>query len=397
MFEHVTAAPPDPILGLTERFNADPNPDKINLSVGVYKDAEGVTPILRCVKEAEKILLKEEQSKGYKPMTGDPAYGRWVREYLFGESHPFLNDPRLVSAHTPGGTGALRVAGDYLAKVHEAPTLHLPDPTWANHKGVFTAAGLPLGSYPYFDKATNAVDFDRMYEAIGQIPAGDVVLLHACCHNPTGADLSVDQWKQVGERLKERGLLPLVDFAYQGFAEGVEEDAEGLRALAGICDELIVCSSFSKNFGLYNERVGAITILAATAEQQTAVTSQLKLCIRTNYSNPPAHGASIVQTVFGDMDLRRHWNEELGVMRDRINRMRQLLVDKLAEHNVSGDYSFITQQRGMFSFSGITAEQVKTLIDEHAIYIVNSGRINVAGITAKNVDRLCAAIKAVVG
>ncbi len=397
MFEQVTVAPPDPILGLTERFNADPSPDKINLSVGVYKDAEGKTPILHAVKEAEKILLKEETSKGYKPMTGDPAYGRCVREYLFGESHPYLDDPRAVTAHTPGGTGALRVAGDYLAKVHNAPTLHLSDPTWANHKGVFTAAELPLDSYPYFDKTTNTVDFAKMIEAIGQIPAGDVVLLHGCCHNPTGADLSNEQWQQVGQLLKERGILPLVDFAYQGFAEGVEEDAQGLRTLANICDELIVCSSFSKNFGLYNERVGAITIVAANAKQQAAVTSQLKLCIRTNYSNPPAHGAAIVQTVFNDADLRHRWHDELTAMRNRINSTRQLLVDKLAEHNVSGDYSFITAQRGMFSFSGLTPEHVKTLIDEHAVYIVNSGRINVAGITEKNVDRLCQAIKAVVG
>jgi aspartate/tyrosine/aromatic aminotransferase len=392
MFNQVETAPPDAILGLTEAFNADENPQKINLSVGVYKDDSGATPVLNSVKVAEQRLVVEEKSKSYKPMTGDPAYGRLVQQLVLGADHPAMSEGRAVTAHTPGGTGALRVAADYLVRVHGGPTIWISEPTWANHKAVFTAAGLPIKTYPYFDASANAIDFDAMIGALQQIPAGDVVLLHGCCHNPTGADPSDEQWAKIADVLAERQLLPMIDFAYQGFADGLEEDASGVRAVVNRVPEVIICSSFSKNFGLYNERVGAVTFIAETPEAAQAVISHVKLCIRTNYSNPPAHGAAIVTAVLGDRDLREEWAGEVAAMRNRINQTRRQFVDALARHGASRDFSFITRQRGMFSFSGLTKDQVETLRQKYSIYIVGSGRINVAGITSANIDRLCEAV-----
>ncbi len=395
MFEKVQSAPPDPILGLTEAFRGDPNPEKINLSVGVYKDASGNTPILECVKEAEKRLLAEESSKGYRPIDGSPQFAAHVLRLLFAPGHPVIESGRAVSAHTPGGTGALRVAGDYLHTVHPQATLWLSEPTWANHPQVFKAAGVNLKTYPYFDAASNALDFASLKSALESIPTGDVVLLHGCCHNPTGVDPSVDQWHEIAAILKARGVTPLVDFAYQGFAEDLAADAAGLRAIAETVPEFLVASSFSKNFGLYNERVGALSVVAGDSSAAGSVLSQIKVRIRANYSNPPAHGGSIVTTVLDDAQLRAQWEEELAAMRSRINGMRSLLVERLAAAGVPGDYAFITAQKGMFSFSGLTKDQVQRLRDEHAIYIVGSGRINVAGITEANIDRLASAIKAV--
>lgn len=392
MFETVQAAAPDPILGLTEAFNADPNPRKINLTVGVYQNADGKTPILSVVKTAERAILEAQSTKGYKPICGDPVYGKLVRQMLFGADHPIITADRAVTAHTPGGTGALRVAGDYLHTLHPNAAIWMSEPTWPNHPGIFKAAGLEVKTYPYFDAETNALTFNKMIEALGQVPAGDVVLLHGCCHNPTGVDPTPEQWTQIGDLLLERGAVPLIDFAYQGFAKGIDEDAAGLRAIAEKCPELLVCSSFSKNFGLYNERVGALTLVANNAEQARNVFSQLKLVIRVNYSNPPAHGAAIVATIVSDSDLRARWEVELAEMRDRINSIRQTFVDTLKAHGVDRDFSFITAQNGMFSFSGLTKDQVRTLRDNDAIYIVGSGRINVAGITPANIDRLCASI-----
>lgn len=395
MFQSVTPAPPDPILGLTEAFKADPNPDKINLGVGVYKDSSGRTPVLDCVKAAERHIYDTESDKAYKPITGDPAYGRAVRDMMLGADHPVLEAGRAVTAHTPGGTGALRVVGDYLHQNHPTATLWLSDPTWANHPKVFESAGVPMKTYRYFDAATNALDFDAMVASLSEAPAGDVVLLHGCCHNPTGVDPTVQQWQRIGDLLAERSLVPLVDFAYQGFGDGLDEDAAGLRALADRVDELFVCTSYSKNFSLYCERVGSLTAIAADPDTAKAVDSRIKIAIRTNYSNPPAHGAAIVSTILADPALTRQWQGELTAMRRRINGMRRLFVAKLAEHGATGDYGFITAQRGMFSFSGLSRDQVDRLRDEHSIYIVGSGRINVAGITESNVDRLCAAIAGV--
>ena len=395
MFEKIETAPTDPILGLTEAFNQDPNPDKINLSVGVYQDGNGQTPVLNTVKEAERRLLEAEKSKTYMPMSGDPTYGALVQKLVFGESHPIVGSGRAATAHCPGGTGALRVAGDYLHKLHPGAAIWLSDPTWANHPTVFKAAALEVKTYAYRDPATNGLDFGAMLESLKKIPAGDVVLLHGGCHNPTGIDPTVEQWRQIGEVLAERGVLPLVDFAYQGFADGLEEDAAGLKALCEKVGQLMISSSFSKNFALYCERTGALTIVGGTAEQASKVMSQVKLVIRANYSNPPAHGSGIVATVLQDAGLRARWKVEVATMRDRINGMRRLFVDTLKAKGVDRDFSFIIRQRGMFSFSGLTKEQVGELRQKYAIYIVGSGRINVAGMTEANIGRLCEAVASV--
>lgn len=395
MFESVEMAAPDPILGLTEAFLKDSNPKKINLGVGVYKSNEGVTPILDCVKQAETKLISTEKTKGYKPIDGDPAYGKAVLELMFGADHEVVTSGRAATAHCPGGTGSLRVAGEYLANVHQGTTIWVSDPTWANHGNVFTAAGLPIKTYPYFDAVTNGLNFDAMLEALKQIPAGDVVLLHGCCHNPTGVDPSTEQWEQIGEVLAANGVTVLLDFAYQGFGLGLEEDAQGLLALAKPGREMIICSSFSKNFGLYNERTGALTFVGKDADTTTKVMSQAKKLIRANYSNPPAHGGAIVSTILADAELTALWKKELADMRDRINGMRELFVETLKAKGVTRDFEFIKQQLGMFSFSGLNKDQVNTLKTEHGVYIVGSGRISVAGMTPSNMDYLCESIAAV--
>jgi len=395
MFETIEMAPPDPILGLTEAFNKDTNGQKVNLGVGVYKDAAGKTPVLASVKEAEKRILAEEATKGYKPINGAPEYAKAVQELLFGAGHEIITSGRAATAHSPGGTGALRNTGEYLSRKHPDATLWMSSPTWANHKNIFAAAGVKISQYGYFDADANALDFDQMIEDLSKVNAGDAVLLHGCCHNPTGVDPTAEQWAKIAKLLKERGALPILDFAYQGFAEGLTEDAVGLRALAQPGAELLICSSFSKNFGLYNERVGALTVVAGTSAAADSVMSHIKAAIRANYSNPPAHGASIVTTILGDGALRKQWEGELTDMRNRINGMRQLFVDTLKAKGASGDFSFITSQRGMFSFSGLSPQQVDTLRKKYSIYIVGSGRINVAGMTEGNMDTLCEAIVSV--
>lgn len=388
-------APPDPILGLTETFKLDPNPNKINLSVGVYQDATGKTPVLESVKEAEKRILEQESSKGYLPMTGEPVYCAQVQELLFGKGHEIILSKRAATAQCPGGTGALRVAGDYLHTVHPGAKIWLSNPTWANHNTIFDAAGMTCEKYDYRNPATNGLDFDAMCASIKKIPAGDVILLHGCCHNPTGIDPTPEQWTIIGDLLAEQGVLPLVDFAYQGLAVGIEEDRAGLLELSKKVKQMLVCSSFSKNFGLYRERIGALTIVADDVEQASTVMSQVKLRIRYNYSNPPSHGAQIVATVLGDKDLKAKWIKEVAEIRNRINDMRHLFVKTLKEKGVEQDFSTIIEQRGMFSFSGLTKEQVTQLRGHNSIYIVDSGRINVAGMTPDNMDRLCEAIKSV--
>ena len=397
MLETVPAAPADAILGLTAAFREDSRPEKINLSVGVYQDESGQTPTLECVQVAEKRLAEAASAKSYLPIPGAPEYGEVVRRLAFGADHEVVQSGRAASAHTPGGTGALRVVGDFLKSNFPNLTLWMSDPTWPNHPNIFSAAGVPLKSYPYFDSSTNGLDFEAMLVAIEQIPSGDAILLHGCCHNPTGIDPTAAQWKQIADTVYDRGLLPILDFAYQGFADGIEQDAVGLREFARPGAELLVCSSFSKNFGLYRERVGALSIVCPSAENVAAVQSQLNRVIRCNYSNPPAHGAAIVNCVLRDEQLRTTWEAEVATMRSRINGMRQQLVEALAASGVPGDYSFITQQRGMFSFSGLTKDQVETLREQHAIYIVGSGRINVAGLTPTNIERVAEAIGTVVG
>ena len=396
MFDTLPLAPPDPILGLGESFRSDPRPEKINLSVGVYKDERGQTPILACVKEAERRLLESEQSKGYLSIEGLAEYDCRVRELLFGAEHEILASQRGVTAQTPGGTGSLRVAADFLRKHFPAARIWCSRPTWANHQAIFQAAGLATESYPYLDAAGIGLDFAAMQSALETIPAGDVLLLHACCQNPTGIDPTPEQWQEIAALCGRRGILPLVDFAYQGFGDGLEEDALGLRELASANRELLVCSSFSKNFGLYSERVGALTIVATSPEAASRALSQVRISIRTNYSNPPQHGGAIVAAILSDAELRRLWEAELAAMRRRIQQMRRQFVQTMQELAPGRDFSFIGRQKGMFSFSGLSNVQVDELRTRHAVYIVsNGGRMNVAGMTPANLPRLCQAVAAV--
>ncbi|WP_274850582.1 amino acid aminotransferase [Serratia marcescens] len=395
MFEKITAAPADPILGLTDIFRADARPNKINLGIGVYKDETGKTPVLTSVKKAEQYLLENETTKNYLGIEGIPAFASCTQELLFGKESPIVTDRRARTAQTPGGTGGLRVAADFIANQTSAKRIWISNPSWPNHKNVFSAVGLEVLEYAYYDAANHALDFDGLLNSLKQAQAGDVVLFHGCCHNPTGIDPTAEQWAQLAELSAANGWLPLFDFAYQGFANGLEEDAQGLRIFAAKHQELIVASSYSKNFGLYNERVGACTIVAADAETADRAFSQVKAAIRANYSNPPSHGAAVVATILGNDALRAMWEQELTDMRQRIHRMRQLFVNTLQEKGAQQDFSFIIQQNGMFSFSGLTKEQVLRLREEFGVYAVNSGRVNVAGMTSDNMAPLCEAIVAV--
>ncbi|MBZ6387041.1 MULTISPECIES: amino acid aminotransferase [Pantoea] len=395
MFESISAAPADPILGLADLFRADDRPHKINLGIGVYKDETGNTPVLTSVKKAEQYLLENETTKNYLSIDGLADFARCTQELLFGAENPLIAAGRARTAQTPGGTGALRVAADFLATQTSVKRVWVSNPSWPNHKNVFNAAGLEVCEYAYYDAENHQLDFDGMLAALQEAKAGDVVLFHGCCHNPTGIDPTAEQWSQLAQLSQAKGWLPLFDFAYQGFARGLNEDAEGLRIFAASHQELIVASSYSKNFGLYNERVGAITLVAADATTAETAFSQVKYTIRANYSNPPAHGAAVVATILSNQALRTIWEQELTDMRQRIQRMRQLFVNTLAEKGATRDFSFIIQQNGMFSFSGLTKDQVIRLRDEFAVYAVNSGRVNVAGMTPDNMSALCEAIVAV--
>lgn len=403
MFETVESAPPDAIFGLVESFRQDPRPEKINLAVGVYQDASGVTPVLAVVKEAERRLLVEETTKSYLPIDGHPEYDRAVRALVLGESSPVLAEGRAITAQTPGGTGALRVFADFLrqspAAAARTPRIWTSAPTWANHGKIFRAAGLEALDYPYYDPASHGLDFDAMTATLeADLEAGDVVVIHGCCHNPTGVDLSVEQWDALAELLVRKHALPLVDFAYQGFVSGLDDDAAGLRRLAERVREMVICSSFSKNLGLYAERVGALTAVAGDAERARAVLSRVKQSIRANYSNPPTHGASVAALVLTDPELNRRWRDELRAMRERIQQTRRRLARGLDERGVrlspEGN-EFVVEQNGMFSFCGLSTEEVRRLREDHAVYMVDSGRLNVAGINDSNLDRLCDAIAAV--
>lgn len=395
MFEHIVAAPADPILGLGELFKADSRPNKVNLGIGVYKDETGQTPVLSSVKKTEQYLLENETTKNYLSIEGSPLFGSCTQELLFGKDSAIIADKRARTAQSPGGTGALRIAADFIAKNTSAKNVWISNPTWPNHHSIFKAAGLTTKEYQYYNAAEHKLDFDGLLNSLSEAQAGDVVIFHGCCHNPTGIDPTIEQWQQLAKLSLEKGWLPLFDFAYQGFANGLEEDAQGLRAFANTHEELLVCSSYSKNFGMYNERVGAFTLIAGTSEIADNAFSQVKITIRSNYSNPPAHGANIVATILSNPTLRAMWEEELTDMRVRVQRMRQLFVNTLQEKGARHDYSFISHQNGMFSFSGLNKEQVLRLRDEFAIYAVNSGRINVAGMTLDNMSAICEAIVAV--
>ncbi|WP_413110494.1 amino acid aminotransferase [Thaumasiovibrio sp. DFM-14] len=395
MFEKIVAAPADPILGLTEEFKSDPRPEKINLGVGIYKNEAGNTPVLATVKKAEAILLEKETTKSYLSIPGTAEYGLAVQQLLFGADAQIIADKRAQTAQAPGGTGALRLAAEFIKRQLGDVKVWLSNPTWANHNGVFTAAGLETTQYSYYDAEAKDMDFASALADLQNASAGDVVLLHGCCHNPTGIDPTTEQWQQLAQLCAEKQLLPMFDFAYQGFAKGVEEDAQGLRIFAETCRNLLVASSFSKNFGLYNERVGAFTLVADTSALAATAFSQVKAIARVIYSNPPAHGAAIVTEILNDNALRVEWEQEVTDMRDRIQEMRTLFVATLKELGVDADFSFIERQNGMFSFSGLNKQQVTQLKEQFGIYIVGSGRISVAGMTKNNMLPLCKGIAAV--
>lgn len=392
ILDHLTPAAPDAILGLTEAFKSDTRPNKINLGVGVYQDDTGETPIMDSVKAAEEKILTSEKTKSYLSISGAPEYKAHVLNLLFGEGHPVLREGRVRTAHTPGGTGGLRVGAEFLKQIRPDASVWASKPTWANHPGIFTAAGFDMKSYPYYEPATMDLDYAAMRDALAKVPAGDIVLLHVCCHNPTGVDLSEAQWKEVGEIAAKQGWTPFLDFAYQGLGDNLEKDRAGLLQVVAAVPELFVASSFSKNFGLYRERTGALSVVAANEEAAGAAFSHIEKTIRVIYSNPPAHGGLIVSTILDDGALRTQWESEVADIRDRIKSVRSTFVRELAARGVDRDFTFIEEQKGMFSFSGLTDEQVAFLREEKGIYIVKGGRINVAGITSANMAHLCDSI-----
>ncbi len=364
MFENIAAAPADPILGLADLYRADERPNKINLGIGVYTDETGQTPVLTSVKKAEHYLLENETTKNYLSIDGLADFAHCTQILLFGADNTIITDKRARTAQTPGGTGDLRVAADFLASQTTVRRVWVSNPSWPNHKNIFEAAGLEVCEYQYYEASSHSLDFAGMLNSLHNAQAGDVVLFHGCCHNPTGIDPTSEQWTELAELACTKGWLPLFDFAYQGFARGLEEDAQGLRIFAARHKELLVASSYSKNFGLYNERVGALTLVAASASTADTSFSQVKYAIRANYSNPPAHGAAVVATILSNDALRAIWQQELTDMRQRIQRMRQLFVNTLAEKGAGRDFSFIIRQNGMFSFSGLTKDQVIRLREE---------------------------------
>lgn len=392
LFSSVQLAPKDPIFGLTEAYNADQRPTKVNLGVGVYYTDEGKVPLLRAVLEAEKEVVAKEAPRAYVPIEGPNPYNSAVQNLLFGKDSGLIQAGRVVTAECLGGTGALRVGGDFVKRLDPTAKAAISSPSWENHRGIFEAAGYDVLEYTYFDPKTRGVDFDGMVKSLNSFPAKTLVILHACCHNPTGADLTKDQWQTIISICQEKHLIPFLDIAYQGFANGIDEDGAAVRMFAESGMSFFVSSSFSKSFSLYGERVGALSIVTQSKEESARVLSQLKRVIRTNYSNPPTHGAAIVATVLNSPKLRQMWEDELAQMRDRIKSMRQGLNKKLAAAGASQDFSFIESQRGMFSYSGLTADQVAKLQEQDGIYALSTGRICVAALNSKNLDRVAQAI-----
>jgi aromatic-amino-acid transaminase len=396
LFSAVELAPRDPILGLNEAFNADTRPQKVNLGVGVYCNDDGKIPLLKAVREAERQRIEAALPRGYLPIEGIAAYDAAVQSMLFGAGSALLASGRVITAQALGGTGALKIGADFLKRFNGDARVLISDPSWENHRALFEGAGFTVGTYAYYDAATHGLNFAGMVEALRAAAAGTIVVLHACCHNPTGVDLTADQWREVVQIVRERRLLPFLDIAYQGFGDGIEADGAAVRLFADAGITFFVASSFSKSFSLYGERVGALTIVAADKDEATRVLSQLKRVIRTNYSNPPTHGGTVVASVLTTPALRQMWEQELAEMRDRIKAMRTRLVEGLKSRGVPGDYSFVAAQRGMFSYSGLTAAQVDRLQKDFGIYAVSTGRICVAALNSKNIDYVCDAIAAVV-
>ena len=396
LFAGVDMAPRDPILGITEAFNADRNPAKVNLGVGVYYDDNGKVPLLECGRSAERALVEDAPPRAYLPIDGLPAYDREVRALVFGADSDALRENRIVTIQTLGGTGGLKVGADFLRRLAPGAQVWISDPSWENHRALFENAGFTVNTYSYYDAASHGVNFAGMIDALNAMPAGAIVVLHACCHNPTGVDLSADQWTQVIKTVHERALVPFLDLAYQGFGDGVDADAEAVRRFAASGVPLLVSSSFSKSFSLYGERVGALSVVAASPDEAARILSQLKRLVRTNYSNPPTHGGQVVAMVLGAPELRRTWDRELAAMRERIRSMRRLLVQKLGQSAPGADFGFVTRQRGMFSYSGLSREAVARLRSEFSVYAIDSGRICVAALNTRNIDYVAGAIAKVI-
>jgi aromatic-amino-acid transaminase len=392
VFRSIEPAPADPILGLTEAYRADTHPDKVNLGVGVYKDENGQTPVLESVRRAEAMILDSQTTKSYLPIPGDPLYGQCVRRLLFGLQHELAGNSRAVTAHTPGGTGALSLGASWLKSTLPDAVVRLSRPTWANHRGVFGAAGFPLEEYPYYDADAHDVDEAALLDAFASFGTNDIAVLHVSCHNPTGCDLSAAAWRALAESAARNGWIPFLDFAYQGFGQGLEKDREPITPFVEAGVPFLIASSFSKNVSLYRDRVGALTVVAESPEQARTLFSRIKAQIRVVWSNPPAHGGLIVQSIFDSTDLTDLWKTELAAMRHRILSMREQLVAGLRARCPDRDFSFMERQLGMFSMSGLTKKQVQWLRDERHIYIVGSGRINVAGLLPDKMDLVCDAV-----
>ena len=392
LFASVQLAPKDPIFGLTEAYTADQRPGKVNLGVGVYYTDDGKVPLLKAVLAAEQEVVAKQSPRAYIPIEGPNPYNSAVQNLLFGADSPLIKEGRVVTAECLGGTGALRVGGDFVKRLDTGAPAAISAPSWENHRGIFESAGYQVLEYTYFDPKTRGVDFDGMVKSLESFPAKTLVILHACCHNPTGADLTAEQWKKIISICQTRQLIPFLDIAYQGFASGIEQDGAAVRMFADSGMSFFVSSSFSKSFSLYGERVGALSIVTQSKEESARVLSQLKRVIRTNYSNPPTHGAAIVATVLNSPTLRQMWEDELAEMRERIKAMRHGLNQKLAASGVQQDFSSIEAQRGMFSYSGLTADQVAKLQEQDGIYALSTGRICVAALNTKNLDRVAQAI-----
>ncbi|HEY2977765.1 MAG TPA: amino acid aminotransferase [Burkholderiaceae bacterium] len=396
MFDAVEMAPRDPILGLNEQFNADPNPAKVNLGVGVYYDDNGKLPLLACVAAAEKQMLEAPKARGYLPIDGIAAYDKAVQGLVFGADSDAVKGGRIATVQGLGGTGGLKIGADFLKKVEPTAQVLISDPSWENHRALFTSAGFTVGTYPYYDAAAKGINFDGMLAALNGAAKGTIVVLHACCHNPTGYDITPAQWSQVVQAVKARELVAFLDMAYQGFGEGIAEDGAVIEQFLAADIDFFVSTSFSKSFSLYGERVGALSVVCASKDEAARVLSQLKIVIRTNYSNPPTHGAQVVATVLTTPALRVMWEEELTGMRVRIKAMRGALVEKLRAAGIKQDLSFITRQKGMFSYSGLTKEQMQRLRSEFGVYGVDSGRICVAALNSKNIDYVVTSIAKVI-
>jgi aromatic-amino-acid transaminase len=392
----VELAPRDPILGITEAFNADPNPRKVNLGVGVYVDDTGKVPLLECVKSAERQITERQSPRSYLPIDGLPVYDREVQRLLLGDVE-MLRDGRVVTLQALGGTGGLKLGADFLRRFSPHAEVWISDPSWENHRALYEAAGFKVNTYPYYEPATHGLAFDRMMAELERLPAGAIVVLHACCHNPTGVDPTDTQWQRILQVVRSRAIVPVLDLAYQGFGEGLEQDGAVVRNFAATPGPLFISSSFSKSFSLYGERVGALTVVASDKEEATRVLSQIKRVARTNYSNPPAHGGEIVGTVLSSPELRKLWESELAGMRERIKHMRSQLVEHLHARVPNRSFEFVLRQRGMFSYSGLTKEQVLKLRSEHAVYAIDTGRICVAALNSRNIGYVADAIANVVG